>query len=54
MCGTTGIIYQVTVFNVGKHATRLQLEKLLKENGIEFKRAKKPPHTSHAILSFEV
>ena len=45
---------QVTVFNVGMHATNAQLEKLLKKNGIAYKRARKPPSISHAILTFEV
>ena len=45
---------QVTVFNVGMHATTVQLEKLLKKNGIAYKRARKPPSISHAILTFEV
>lgn len=44
----------MTVFNVGKYVNRPQLEKLLNENGIEFKKAKKTPHTSHAVLSFHV
>ena len=45
---------QVTVFNVGMHATNAQLEKLLKKNGIAYKRARKPPSISHAILTFEL
>lgn len=45
---------KVTVFNVGLHATCAQLEKLLAANGIEYKKAKKPPSISHAVLAFEV
>lgn len=47
-------IPQVTVFNVGVHATAAQLEKLLKANGIECKKIRKPPSISHAVLAFEV
>ena len=45
---------QVVVFNVGLHATSSQLEKLLKSNGIAYKKARKTPAISHGILSFEV
>ncbi|CAM9956995.1 unnamed protein product, partial [Ectocarpus fasciculatus] len=44
---------QVTVFNVGKHATLAQFEKILKNNGVEYKRAKKPPSITHGTLTFE-
>ena len=42
------------MFNVGVHATTAQLEKLLKGNGIAYKKARKPPTVAHGILSFEV
>jgi len=45
---------QVTVFNVGKHSTLAQFEKILKSNGIEYKRAKKTPSITHGVLTFEV
>lgn len=45
---------QVTVFNVGKHATTAQFEKILKANNVEYKRAKKTPATTHGVLTFEV
>ncbi|CAN0531909.1 unnamed protein product [Ectocarpus sp. 12 AP-2014] len=45
---------KVTVFNVGKHATLAQFEKILKNNGVEYKRAKKTPSITHGTLTFEV
>ena len=45
---------QVTVFNVGMHATQVQFEKILKANDVEYKRAKKTPAVSHGVLAFEV
>lgn len=45
---------QVTVFNVGKHATQAQFEKILKGNDVEYKRAKKTPAVAHGVLTFEV
>lgn len=42
------------MFNVGKHTTCVQLEKVLTANGVEFKKAKKPYSVPHALLSFEV
>lgn len=45
---------QVTVFNVGKHSTLAQFEKILKSNGVEYKRAKKTPSITHGVLTFEV
>lgn len=42
------------MFNVGKHATQAQFEKILKANGVEYKRAKKTPATTHGVLTFEV
>eukprot|EP00752_Nemacystus_decipiens_P009987 g8906.t1 len=44
---------KVTVFNVGKHATTAQFEKILKANDVEYKRAKKTPAVSHGVLTFE-
>eukprot|EP00903_Cladosiphon_okamuranus_P014193 g13187.t1 len=44
---------KVTVFNVGKHATTAQFEKILKANGVEYKRAKKTPATTHGVLTFQ-
>ncbi|CAM9264220.1 unnamed protein product [Pylaiella littoralis] len=44
---------KVTVFNVGMHATLAQFEKILKNNGVQYKRAKKPPSISHGVLTFE-
>ncbi|CAM9603714.1 unnamed protein product [Ascophyllum nodosum] len=46
-------LVKVVVFNVGLHATSSQLEKLLKSNGIAYKKARKTPAISHGILSFE-
>ncbi|CAN0028523.1 unnamed protein product [Scytosiphon promiscuus] len=45
---------KVTVFNVGLHATLVQFEKILRANGIVYKKAKKTPATSHGVLTFEV
>ncbi|CAM9456228.1 unnamed protein product, partial [Hapterophycus canaliculatus] len=44
---------QVTVFNVGLHATLVQFEKILKANAIKYKKAKKTPATTHGVLTFE-
>lgn len=42
------------MFNVGKHSTLAQFEKILKSNGVEYKRAKKTPSITHGVLTFEV
>ncbi|CBJ25817.1 conserved unknown protein [Ectocarpus siliculosus] len=44
---------KVTVFNVGKHATLAQFEKILKNNSVQYKRAKKTPSITHGTLTFE-